>query len=198
VKDEIVVRVKPQSTTGFDSDCDAYKLFADEVNAAQLYAVGSELLSINAIPEAKPVTVGVRSTLPGGTYTISATEINNIGLLKLEDKKTQTFNDLTAHAYTFTTQPGDEETRFVLHFTTLDVPVLEDQSDIHIYSDGSSICIDQSLTTNGKVFVYDLSGRQLIQSDISWGMNRIAVQGKGIYLVKVIAGEQVSVKKVLF
>ncbi|HOW32106.1 MAG TPA: hypothetical protein PLP88_11080, partial [Bacteroidales bacterium] len=62
-KDEAVVRLKPEATTEFDGNFDAFKLYGSEEKAPQLYSLGTVPLAINSIPEAVPVPVGVKASM---------------------------------------------------------------------------------------------------------------------------------------
>ena len=195
VKDEAVVRLLSGSTEAFDNEFDADKMFADDTLAPQLYSMGGDMLAINAIPEAKPVIVGLR-TAQTGTYTIKATEINNLTDVSLEDTKNNTFTDLTKDVCTFNFQAGENEQRFILHFKALGIPGIN-PSSINIYGYNKTIYVDLKEEMKGDVFVYDISGRLVVKATAEKGMNKVNLQSEGIYIVKVISGGKVMVKKII-
>lgn len=193
--DEIVVRFLPEATPEFDDNYDATKLFGDAVEAAQLYSVGSTPLSINSLPETNSVKVGMRVNR-GGFFTIASSEANGFGNLQLEDTKTGVFTDLKYNSYSFSFNPGENEERFVLHFSTLSVD--EPQGEIAgIYSCSHTVNVDIKNIGNGDIYIYSISGQLLAGGHASKGINKFSLTDKGNYIVKVISSEGTMVKKVL-
>lgn len=120
--DQTFVVFIPDATTGFDSDYDAYKLMGI-MAAPQLYSkISCCNLSVNALPKIHTngmVQLGFRV---GATtsYTISVDKLYTFGAdtnIILEDTKENVLQELTVDSiYTFTGEPSDDETRFLLHF----------------------------------------------------------------------------------
>lgn len=192
--DETVIYLYPGSTSGFDGNADAHKLFGDEPGAAQIYSSGTTPLSINALPEPVPVTVGVRAEV-SGTYTIAATEINDLTDIKLEDTKTGTLTPLANKAYTFNWTAGEAEERFVLHFSTIGMPEPSEVS-ANIYSYEKTVYVNLPVGVKGDITVFNLTG-QVVNSRLSvTGQCRLTLPVTGIYTVRVVTGKETVSQKV--
>lgn len=193
--DESVIRFVPTASKDFDGSWDARKLFGDVPKAPQLYTLGKTELSINTLPEAEPVTLGVRVST-AGNYTISATEINDLQSVILEDTKTGIFTELTSKSYTFGWEAGENEQRFVLHFTAMTGTGDPTAQSALIYSHFKTVYVNLTDAEKGEVFVYGVSGQLLATKKACRGINAINIPTAGVYLVKVLSGKQAFVKKV--
>jgi len=120
--DQTFVVFVPGSTTGFDSEYDAYKLMGIYA-APQLYSIITCCnLSVNALPDINTnleVQLGFRVGADV-SYTIYANELNSFGsdtTITLEDTKENVFLELmTDSIYTFDGFTTDDTERFKLHF----------------------------------------------------------------------------------
>ena len=120
--DQTFVVIIPGSTTGFDSQYDAYKLMGIYA-APQLYSIISCCnLSVNAIPElynGMEIQLGNRFGADN-SYTISANGLYTFGTdttIVLEDTKENEFiNLMSDSSYTFTGLESDAHDRFKLHY----------------------------------------------------------------------------------
>lgn len=193
--DEAVVRFLPEATAGFDGDYDAYKLFGDLAESAQLYLLGSSELAINALPETKTVPVGMRVGV-GGVYTIAATEVNGIPAIFLEDTKTGLITDLLKDSCSFSFSPGEKEQRFVLHFAP--APDVDwDNSVADIYSYSHVIHVNFQDKIKGRILIYNITGKLVATIPSAQGSNKIRLVHSGNYFVKVIS-ENASLVKMVF
>ena len=120
--DQTFVVILPGSTTGFDSNYDAYKLMGIYA-APQIYSIIPCCnLSVNAIPELytnMTVQLGFRVGYDT-SYTITASDMYTFGAdtnVVLFDTKLGTYQDLMIDSvYTFTGETTDAEQRFKLIF----------------------------------------------------------------------------------
>ena len=191
--DEAVVRFVPEATAAFDGEYDAHKLYGDVAEAAQLYT-GSTPLAINALPETNMVPVGVHVGT-SGVYTIAATEINDLQYVTLEDTKTGVFTELAKSAYSFNFVPGENEQRFILHFSALGVNELGN-SFANIYSNSRIVYVDLKDNVKGDIFIYNISGQLVATVPAAQGKSKISLVNTGNYIVKVITDQSTMVKKV--
>jgi len=192
--DQAVVRFVPESTSGFDGQFDALKLYGDVAGAAQLYSIADLPLSINSLPETSIVPIGVRIGAIGN-YTISAIEINDFSEISLEDTKTGIFTDLLKNAYTFNFVPGENEQRFVLHFGPLSVD--ENETTLgNIYSYGKTVYINIKDKAKADIYIYTITGQLLVTKLSALGENKINLTKTGNYIVKVVGKENTEVGKV--
>jgi hypothetical protein len=192
--DEAVVRILPEATSEFDREYDAHKLFGDISEAAQLYTLGPIPLAVNAFPETGNVTVGLR-TSTSGIYKIAATEVNDLTAVSLEDTKTGVFTDLYNGPYTFNFSAGENEQRFVLHFSVLSTYESE-KSLTNIYSNFKTVYVDLKDNERGIVFIYSISGQLVGTANVSQGSNKVNIANSGNYIVKVITNQNTLVKMV--
>ena len=194
-KDEAVVRFLPDATAEFDGRYDAYKIYGDVADAAQIYSLGSTPLSINSLPETNIVPVGVKAGV-SGSYTIAATEINDLQYVTLEDTKTGIFTELAKQPYTFTFEAGEKEVRFNLHFNAM--TAIADNKDVAttVYSYQKTAYINLNKQLKGDIFIYNMAG-QLVATKLSAkGMNEIKLNALGNYIVKVVTDKTAQVKKI--
>jgi hypothetical protein len=192
--DEAVVRFLPEATAGFDGSYDADKLYGDVSEAAQVYTLGTIPLSINALPETEMVPVGIHAGA-SGTYTIAATEINDLKFVTLEDTKTGIFTGLTENPYTFTLTAGESEDRFKLHFSTLSVDETK-SVPATIYSNRKTVYITMKDKVKGEIFIYNITGQVVASKSSTQGIIQIGLPVTGNYIVKVITKDSTVVRKV--
>ncbi|MCD4673373.1 MAG: hypothetical protein K8R77_11985, partial [Anaerolineaceae bacterium] len=82
--DETVILFDEDATEEFDGNYDAHKFFAYDVSYPQIYSIADKNIAINTLPETEWVQLGFKAGI-SGEYTISATEINDISSVWLED-----------------------------------------------------------------------------------------------------------------
>ncbi len=194
-KDETIVHFLPEATEGFDREYDALKLFGDSGTALQIYSVASNPLSINSLPQAGTVPLGVHAGMDG-TYSIAANEINDLSCVILEDTKTGIFTDLSALPYTFSLAAGENEQRFRLHFTPLSTaedPVVP----ANVYSYQKNIVVQVDEQAKADVYICTVSGLLLACKTAASGTIRLRVGSAGTYIVKVVSGKSILVKKIV-
>ena len=109
------VVLNEEAWLGYERARDAAKFFADNTDVPQLYTyVNSVPCAINERPEADgTVLLGVRTGCEQ-TCTIAIEDAFQEPVL-LEDRLAGTLTDLTKQAYTFLSNPGADDQRFVLH-----------------------------------------------------------------------------------
>ncbi len=191
--DAAFIRFNEAATPLFDGQHDAYKLWGLN-EAPQLYSiVPGDVLSINELPFEgnEVVNLGFRCGV-GGTYSITASGMESFNAstpVMLEDLKINTIQDLRQNpVYNFTYNTSDNENRFRVHFkaaTGINDPSL---GGISVYSYNHTVVITNTTGLAGDVRIYDLAGRELINTSIGSQMTtRIPMQAViGTYIVKVI------------
>ena len=193
-KDDAVVRFKPEATPEFDGEFDALKRYGDVAAAAQLYTLGSIPLAINTLPAVNDVPVGIVIG-KSGSYTIAATEINDLGNTTLDDTELGISTDLSAGPYTFDAVAGTFDQRFILHFTMLGLTPTKNV-EAAIYSYQRTVHINMKDQVKGDIFIYNISGQQVASKLAAQGTNEIKLTGTGNYIVKVISKNSTIVRKV--
>jgi hypothetical protein len=192
--DEAVVWFRPDATNEFDSRYDSRKLFGDVPEAPQIYTSGTSELAINTLPETSIVPLGVRCAV-SGSYTIAATEINDMQYATLEDTKTGIFTELAKSPYIFGFETGENELRFILHFSAIEIGDNQPET-ANIYSYQKTVFVIMKRLVKGDIYIYNIAG-QLVASKLSaQGTNRINLLNTGNYFVKVVTDKSTFVKKV--
>jgi hypothetical protein len=211
LRDEMAVAFNASATNDIDI-YDSEKKFADEnTNYFECYTkTGTTELCINSLPNyINSVSIPLCFRSPGsGTYTIENTDYSNFPVdhtVELEDLDPVQGKiiDLVADGgYTFTTtQTGDIEDRFVLHFKNAVATNVE--PDIHsaltkIYAADKVIKIDIPDLEQPRYELYDMNGRLLKQGRLdSNSTNTVVTAIKGIVIVKVIHASGVESQKVI-
>ena len=192
--DETVVRFLDDATTGFDDAYDAIKFFGDVDEAAQLYTQADVPLSINSLPETNSVNVGIRVNT-SGVFTIAASEANGFAEIMMEDTKTGLFTDMLKTAYSFNVIPGENEQRFVLHFSPLSISEAENPA-ARIYSSSRTVYVDLNTIEKGDICIYNIAGQLIAKEHSVMGMNKIQMAGSGTYIVKLIEDKYTIVRKI--
>jgi hypothetical protein len=160
-------------------------------------------MAINGInsPETQPsVPLGIR-VQNAGDYTISATELDLPVSAWLADLSTGAFQSLDNEpSYTFTSEGGTFENRFVLHFSAQVVGMDGDamnrvSTDIFAYD--RTVNIIQSEEQLGTVTIMDMTGRVVQTAALNGLRTAIAMDvTTGIYVVRVETGRGVETKRV--
>jgi len=153
------------------------------------------------------VPIGYRSSI-AGDFTIGIDQAD--GLLAsqkvyLEDKLTNSIHELTSKEYTFTTAKGTFNDRFVVKYTnkTLGTGDFEaTANDLEVVVKNKNITIISEKENIDKVFIYDISGKQLYQKN-KIGNVQLIIQNLGIpnqvLLIKVILENGYeTTKKIIF
>jgi hypothetical protein len=153
------------------------------------------------------VPLGYRSTI-AGDFTIAIDQADgNLAAQRiyLEDKQTGTINELTAGNYTFTTKAGTFNNRFVLRYTnkTLGTGDFETQdAAVWVMIQNKTVTVNSTIENIDKVFIYDVSGKQLYQKENVKNLQLIMQNlpfAQQVVLVKVVLdnGYQTT-RKVIF
>jgi len=204
-KDEAIVAFNPVSTSGFDSDYDAYKLFGI-TEAPQLYSIIQDnILAVNSLPSLETnsdVSLGFKAGAEN-TYTLAVTGIESFGAttpLLLEDLKTNTTQDLRENPfYSFSAAPGDVEHRFNLHFNAYTGIGEKTANIVSIYSNKQMVYISNPKAMKGIIQIYDFTGRLLSNTKLTGNsLDKINMGGyTGSLLVKVITPNRIDNGKVI-
>ncbi|MGO4773866.1 T9SS sorting signal type C domain-containing protein [Flavobacterium sp. W22_SRS_FK3] len=157
------------ATNGYDTDFDGISLDANSYIDFYSINLGTNLvIQGRALPfsNSDEVPLGYRTIL-SGEFTISIE--NTDGMLSnqavyLEDKLTNTLHDLRQNGYTFTTDIGVFNDRFVLKYTNItlgddDFEIVN--SAVSIGINNQIISINSAVENIDKIFIYDVLGKEL-------------------------------------
>ncbi|WP_281309431.1 T9SS sorting signal type C domain-containing protein [Flavobacterium flavigenum] len=153
------------------------------------------------------VPLGYRSKI-AGDFTIAIDQADGklaTQRIYLEDKQTGTINELTAKNYTFTTKAGTFKNRFVLRYknTTLGTGDFETVDDaVWVVAQNKTITVNSTTENIDKVFIYDVSGKELYSKDKVGNLELILQNqpfAQQVLLIKVVLGNGYqTTKKVIF
>lgn len=208
---QILLGYMTGATNNYDRGYDALSLNGNSfinfysINNTSLLTIQGRALPIQ---ETDVVPLGYSSTIVGDfSISIDKTDgaLSTMAVF-LEDKLTNTTHNLKKGAYTFTTEKGTFNDRFVLSYVdkvtlaTNDFEVLE--NGVLITSKNKEININASTNYIDKVFVYDMSGRQIfLKSKIDKNEMTISnlVSGNQVLVVKVLLqNNSIVTKKIIF
>jgi len=159
------------ATNAYDSRFDGESLDGNEF--VDFYSINQNknlVIQGRALPfnENDEVPLGFRTTIDG-TFTINIDQTDGLltnQALFIEDKLTNTVHNLKNENYTFITEKGIFNDRFVLRYTnktlgTSDLETLEKQ--VLVSNKNNRIKINSLFETIDEILVYDMSGRQIFK-----------------------------------
>jgi hypothetical protein len=189
-------------------EADTDKMF--DYDFHQLYTLeGDHELALNGLLNATSKgSVNMGIMVPNnGSYTLEATDLEVEEAVILEDKFTNIFQDMKVNPiYSFTTNAGTFNERFVLHFTTIEtVGVGETESVADAVSvfntSNKQVKVWVSNTTTeyqgATVKVYDAIGNLIERKNMT--SNELLLDldiANGIYVVEVTGDSKVFTKKI--
>ena len=202
--DETFIHFNDNATAAYDNLYDARKLWGEDF-APQLYSmIEGDVLAINELPfdGNKTIDLGFRCNT-NGEYILNASGIESFEdstLILLEDLKNNKLQDLRNEpVYNFKYQAGDNAGRFKLHFRTQSADNDPDNSGISVYSYDHNIILTNTTGIEGKVTVYDMTGREIISTNIS---NQVTTSipmpqaVTGYYVLKIFTAKTNVIQKV--
>ena len=195
LKDETIIHLSENATTGFDSDFDAYKLFSFNTDVPQIYSTIPTNMAVVGLPIAtSDIPVDVRGT-DNAQMSISLTENNGFGSVYLVDNYLGTQTNLLNDDYDFVYEVEVTD-RFIINFTITDVEnYVACGYKIYSYNKEIKVVIPDSETA--EIYIYNLSGQTIFHSKGHQGLNRITIEKTGQYIVKVIGQTMVTTEKVI-
>jgi len=192
-----IIRFNADATTAYDLEFDSYFLAG---YAPMLYSVadGDAYLSLNTLPEFNKdlVVPFMFQKNQSSNFSIALAEgMEGVDVL-LKDKKTNTVVNLNSGPYVFSSEEGDDASRFEIMFgyVGIDNPSL---NTAHVYSNGNSIVV---ANVNGytEMGIINIQGQEIGQHSFnSTGLTSINVElPTGIYFVRLTNNGDVKTAKV--
>ncbi|MGV1050457.1 MAG: T9SS type A sorting domain-containing protein, partial [Solirubrobacterales bacterium] len=194
--DQTFVHFNNDATPAYDNQFDARKLFGEDY-APQLYSmISNDVLAINELPLAgnETIDLGFKCNA-NGAYSLTASGMESFDAstpIWLEDTKLNATQDLRANAvYNFSYAAGENANRFKLHFKSANGISDLSNSGISVYSYDHNVMISNTTSLAGEVWVYDMTGRELIHTNLNSQMTTsIPMQAAiGTYMVKVVTAK---------
>jgi hypothetical protein len=166
---QILIGYVATATNGMDRLFDGKMI--DALNSVTLYTkVDDEKLSI----QGRTLPFDINETLPlsykspiNGTYTISLAAFDGLfedQAIYIEDTQLGVIHNLKESSYTFTTEIGSFDTRFVLRYTTeslgTDNPIFNENTVV-VYKNQQGLHVSSGNVMMENVTIFDIRGRQI-------------------------------------
>jgi hypothetical protein len=193
--DDLIIRFSEEATAEMDKQGDARKLISQAEDLPQIYTTNGDLkFAINSLPATPAVPMSFTS-VTSGTYTIEAVETSEFENVVLEDLVLGIQTNLLEDSYTFEYNAGDDDARFIVHFTPLGMG--DNFADlVNIWSSAANIYV-QTPEVTGEIVVFNMMGQEVVRTDIQPGLNTIPMHDVNTYyVVKVLTSENAVTGKV--
>jgi hypothetical protein len=194
---QLLVGYITDATNGYDNAFDGVNNNGNQfVNFYTINENKNLTIQGRALPfdENDIVPLGYSSVIQG-VFAISIDEVDGLltsGDVYLEDKLTTMVHDLKAKAYTFSTEKGTFNDRFVLRYTnrTLGVGDFDTAAmQVLVSVKNKQIKINSSVETIDKVFIYDVLGKQIFE--------KTNVDALELVIPNLVSSDQVLIVKTL-
>lgn len=153
------------------------------------------------------IPLGYRTAVPG-TFEIAISDKDGLFVTNdvyLEDKLLNVLHNLKASAYSFTTETGTFDARFVLRFVNTTLGVAQptfDENAVVVYKNNQTVHIETANVLVKSVKIYDLRGREILFKD-HINSNKTEISNldvaQQVLLVQVTSTDNVTVtKRIIF
>jgi hypothetical protein len=203
------VRFHDDASAGFDNLYDAHYLAGfPQPPAFYSKTTCDERLSTNTLPFSEETTVQLHFAKGlSGAYQIDAEGLNSFSegtKILLRDILLNVTTDLTVQPfYYFTSLPGDDPERFIIHFSNhtglIETPI--SNNTLIFYHDGKIIIHNSEpvYRQNAAIELFDIAGRRILYRKLDASINEIILPNlaKGIYIARVLLisqGQLISTK----
>ncbi|OPZ99476.1 MAG: hypothetical protein BWY70_00960 [Bacteroidetes bacterium ADurb.Bin408] len=206
--DEALFRFKPDASCAFDPAYDALKMFADNKNLPQVFALfNDDKMSINSLDEnfndLITIPLGIYSASEGShVFSADFSSLDQNINVYLEDLYENKILDLsTTPIYPFIFANNEDDNRFLLHFSKNAAATHESREDapfINIYA-VDNMLFAELYDENALLKIFDLPGKEIYTANISKGISKHEITfAKGFYMVSVISSNKTLTKKIFF
>ena len=196
----------PNTTDGFDNGYDGYKLGADRLSSAILFADTKDgKLQVSTTPSIVGQVISFRSNGDGEyRLTLIPSNLQHYGNLQLLDLAENKYIPLSSDTtvYNFTAAGSNKiERRFMIVngngvATDNDNPY-SDVLDAYMTA-GNTLVVNNMTSSAGTASLIDVSGRTLASYNVNKGFTEIPVSlGAGVYMVSLKAADKTRVVKVI-
>ncbi len=212
--DETLVRFIEGATDAFDDHFDAFKLFSDVEGVPQIYTIQTDKINcaINSMSNAYDfekliIPVGFK-TNKAGEYIINANDIDisTWTQVSFKDKYTGEVLDMQDLNYTFTSEAGTFNDRFiikVLNKSTTDIEKLNNTNsnseEINIYQQNNVLILKSKTPEHitGAIKIFNIKGEQIFNIyNKQAGTVQFTLNLKpGIYILHIVKNKKYFSKK---
>jgi hypothetical protein len=206
---QMLIGYLPMATNDFERLFDGDTFTSNNINIYSIVTDRSLVIQGRALPfsETDLVPLGIKIT-EAGTYSIAIDRTDGLFLsdqdIFLDDLNLNIIHDLKASSYSFLSESGTFNNRFVLRYTntTLSIPNFNIENTVLVYKEKNALKINSSLENIEKVVVFDVLGRKIFEVADVKSKNFIkenlnASQQTLIVKIKLSNGTTIS-KKIIF
>ena len=151
------------------------------------------------------VILGYKTEI-NGNFTISIDHLDENFTnqsIYLEDKDKMILHDLKNGSYTFSTDKGTFNNRFVLKFTdkTLHTKeILSDKKELLIYQKKGQLIIESEDSTIQKIQIFDMLGKLILEQNTNQNSTTISnLKAKNqVLIIKIKIGNAIETKKIIY
>ncbi|MGB0177441.1 MAG: T9SS type A sorting domain-containing protein [Owenweeksia sp.] len=203
VYDDAFVGFEANSTAGFDNDWDARKLLNKGITPNFYVNFGPEAYSICRVPYTGPWSFPLKLDYKqdGDLMTIHAdlAQLQSFKTVTLEDRKLNITHDLTQGDYTFIQDNSFGPDRFILHFSlpSIELEKPYQQAIIYAFANAEGLNVELGILHNATIEVYNTAGQLIDKGEDLNGRITFDVEKKGLYILKVTAGDFTESLKVI-
>lgn len=206
--DETVIAFYQDATPSFDPGFDAVKMFGgyDKVPSIYTTSIDGMQAAINGLPlivDNESISVPLDMAIgEGGSFKLNFNYVNSFDnniSIHLEDKEThRIFNLKETKEYSFSFNKGDNPSRFLVHFNKhLNTKNI---NDFQAYYYDNSIYLNNPLTSEAQLFVFNSIGQLITQFKLSsTTLEKVNTTSlaKGMYIIQIVAENENVTKKVV-
>ncbi|MBN2776720.1 MAG: T9SS type A sorting domain-containing protein, partial [Bacteroidales bacterium] len=197
--DETAISFNSNSTDDFDSYYDAFKLFTSTANVPQIYSFindNSTICAINSVPDIyteRIIHVGFKATNSGDfTITVNDFQLSEYHDVYFEDTYTDETYDLYNLDYTFSSEIGQFDDRFIIKFreNSTEINDLNNLPNVQIYNYGDYLFLSSEIDDAivGKIELINAVGQtvMLTENDNLYYTKIPLSCSNGMYVVRLI------------
>ncbi len=206
--DDTYIRFKPEATENFDSQYDAYKMFADDINYPQIYThADNDDYSINNLSNIngeRNIPIGFKISV-SGQFTITADLVSsftdNGNTVFLEDTQENILQDLSVkNSYTFNSDATSGLSRFIIHFNPSITNITENTDEkVCIYSYQNEIHVKATEMLDGEISIYNMLGQIVSIKKLSGNNSAVISLDKecAVYTVKYTSDKKSITRRII-
>jgi len=207
--DETIIRFLAESTSDFDVNIDAAKLFSAHDSVPQICTkTGNTLLAINSHPEITDNLVVEMnfSCSTAGYYTIAFDDnstIDEFDKVYIKDLREQEIIDLSSEKiYRFLHEPTNSKSRFIVYFNPSEEIIKnlkpEDLFTVITFKNNLTITNNTNNQLNGIVNIYNMHGQKITYFSLSES-NETCVNlsvSTGYYIASIVTDNSILNSKI--
>jgi hypothetical protein len=201
---QVLVAFLPSTTEGVDNQYDGLRLYDNTIT--DFYTlINNNHYSINAMPtfeNSQIIPLGIQIQT-SGTFAIDIDHTSGIFIdgqaIYLEDTYENIIHDFATGTYTFYSETGSFNDRFILRFTDDALSITNNElSNLQLYPNPSNglFYIKNAGQENIEISVYDITGKLVMQKNVAQSVD-IRNFTPGVYVAQLKTEQGTTVRKLI-